>query len=66
MKIRVNDKLPEVSFFCLASGGPKSISSSELFENKKVLLVGVPGAFTPTCSLEHLPSFIEKKKNILF
>ena len=63
MKIRENDMLPEVNFFCLTNNGPKSISTSELFKNKKILLVGVPGAFTPTCSLEHLPGFIENKKN---
>ena len=53
--------LPEVNFFYLTNNGPKSISTSELFKNKKILLVGVPGAFTPTCSLEHLPGFIENK-----
>ena len=61
MKIKENDMLPEVTFFYLTNNGPKSISTSELFKNKKILLVGVPGAFTPTCSLEHLPGFIENK-----
>ena len=61
MKIKENDMLPEVNFFYLTNNGPKSISTSELFKNKKILLVGVPGAFTPTCSLEHLPGFIENK-----
>ena len=61
MKIKENDMLPEVNFFYLTNNEPKSISTSELFKNKKILLVGVPGAFTPTCSLEHLPGFIENK-----
>ena len=61
MKIKENDMLPEVNFFYLTNNGPKSISTSELFKKKKILLVGVPGAFTPTCSLEHLPGFIENK-----
>ena len=64
MKIKVNDTIPEIHFFYISEGGPKKISSKELFTGKKVVLVGVPGAFTPTCSLEHLPGFIEKKKEI--
>lgn len=64
MKIKVNDTIPEINFFYISESGPKKISSKELFADKKVILVGVPGAFTPTCSLEHLPGFIEKKKEI--
>ena len=64
MKIKVNDTIPEINFFYISETGPKKISSKELFAGKKVILVGVPGAFTPTCSLEHLPGFIEKKKEI--
>ena len=64
MKIKVNDIIPEINFFYISESGPKKISSKELFAGKKVILVGVPGAFTPTCSLEHLPGFIEKKKEI--
>ena len=36
-----------------------SITTSELFDGKKVVLFGVPGAFTPTCSAHHLPGFVE-------
>ena len=64
MKIKVNDIIPEINFFYISESGPKKISSKELFAGKKVILVGVPGAFTPTCSLEHLPGFIEKKRKI--
>lgn len=64
MNIKVNDTIPEINFFYISESGPKKISSKELFAGKKVILVGVPGAFTPTCSLEHLPGFIEKKKEI--
>ena len=65
MKIKVNDIIPEINFFYISESGPKKISSKELFAGKKVILVGVPGAFTPTCSLEHLPGFIEKKKKYM-
>ena len=66
MKINVNDCFPEVTFHQIINGDPKTINSSELFNKKKVILVSVPGAFTPTCSNEHLPGYIdnfEKFKN---
>tara|TARA_B100000989_G_C19501750_1_gene454603 strand:+ start:886 stop:1365 length:480 start_codon:yes stop_codon:yes gene_type:complete len=62
MKIKVNDKLPEVNLFSMTNDGPKCFKTSELFKEKKNLLIGVPGAFTPTCSLQHLPGFIKNKK----
>ena len=58
MKINVNDCFPEVKFHQIIDGDPKTINSSELFNKKKVILVSVPGAFTPTCSNEHLPGYI--------
>lgn len=63
MTININDYLPDVDFFYMSESGPKKIGTKELFDNKKIILVGVPGAFTPTCSLEHLPGFIENKDN---
>ena len=62
MRIKINDKLPETEFYKIAESGPKKLKSYDVFSNKKILLVGVPGAFTPTCSLEHLPPFIQKVK----
>jgi len=59
MKINKNDTFPNVEFRVLVDGSPKVVSSSELFNEKKVLLVGVPGAFTPTCSNDHLPGFLK-------
>ena len=69
MKIKVNDCFPDVTFFQLVNGNPKTFKSSEIFNEKKIILVSVPGAFTPTCSNEHLPGYIEsleefKKKGI--
>jgi len=69
MKINENECFPSVEFYLLVDDGPKTISSAELFNEKKILLVGVPGAFTPTCSNDHLPGFLKnydkfKKKGI--
>ncbi len=60
MTIKAGDKVPEGTFKVMKADGPGAISSKELFSGKKVVLFSVPGAFTPTCSKEHLPGFIEK------
>ncbi len=59
MTIKVGDKLPEASFKTMTADGPGEISSQDLFGGKTVVLFGVPGAFTPTCHMNHLPGFIE-------
>jgi peroxiredoxin len=59
MTIKVGDRMPEGSFGIMTSEGPGSLSSEELFAGKKVVLFAVPGAFTPTCSMSHLPGFVE-------
>jgi peroxiredoxin len=58
--INVGDKVPDGVFKVMKSDGPGAYSSKELFAGKKVVLFSVPGAFTPTCSKQHLPGFIEK------
>jgi peroxiredoxin len=60
MTINVGDRLPEVNLTIATADGPKPVSSSEYFGGKRVALFAVPGAFTPTCSARHLPSFVEK------
>ncbi|HBD10983.1 MAG TPA: peroxiredoxin [Porticoccaceae bacterium] len=64
MTIKVGDKAPEGRFNVMNADGPGSLSTAELFNGKKVVLFSVPGAFTPTCSREHLPGFIEKADDI--
>ena len=59
MKIKENENFPDSTFYVINDSGPKGLKSEELFNDKKVLLIGVPGAFTPTCSEEHLPGYIE-------
>jgi len=58
MSIKVGDKLPDATFRVLGADGPKPVAASEVFFGKKVALFAVPGAFTPTCSQKHLPSFL--------
>jgi peroxiredoxin len=60
MAISVGDKLPEVTLVKATENGPEQVSSADYFAGKKVALFSVPGAFTPTCSARHLPSYVEK------
>jgi peroxiredoxin len=60
MTIQVGDKLPDVPLAIGTGDGPKPTTSGEYFKGKKVALFAVPGAFTPTCSARHLPSFVDK------
>jgi peroxiredoxin len=58
MTIKVGDRMPEGKFKTMSESGPKDLSTSELFNGKKVVLFSVPGAFTPTCDAKHLPGFL--------
>jgi peroxiredoxin len=60
MTIQVGEKLPSFSFKVLTENGMSDLSTDQIFRGKKVLLFGVPGAFSPICSNVHLPGFIEK------
>ena len=64
MAIQQGDKMPSGVFGIMTDSGPGAISTDELFAGKKVVLVAVPGAFTPTCSANHLPGFIEKADDL--
>ena len=58
MTIKVGDKIPQVTLSTMTEEGPKPVDLGELCEGKKVVLFAVPGAFTPTCSAQHLPGYI--------
>jgi peroxiredoxin len=64
MTIQVGDKLPGSKFKIMQGGEMTDITSEALFAGKKVVLFAVPGAFTPTCSAQHLPGFVEKADEI--
>jgi len=59
MTIKVGDSLPSATFVVMTPDGPGPVSTEDFFKGKKVALFGVPGAFTPTCSVQHLPSFAD-------
>ena len=63
MKYSAGDEFPEVIFNWMDDDlEVQKASSSELFNNRKIVLIGMPGAFSPTCSMMHLPSFIKSVK----
>jgi peroxiredoxin len=64
MTIKVGDKLPETTFRVMTADGPAPKTTDEVFKGRKVVLFAVPGAFTPTCSNNHLPGFLAKLDEI--
>jgi peroxiredoxin len=58
--IEIGTKLPTVTFMAATADGPKPMTTDDVFAGKTVALFAVPGAFTPTCSAKHLPSFRDK------
>ena len=60
MTIKVGDRVPSMTLMQMKDGGPKPVSTDELFKGKKVALFALPGAFTPTCSAKHLPGYIQQ------
>ena len=65
MAIQEGDKIPEATVHHMTDAGPTPITTSELFSGKRSVLFAVPGAFTPGCSMHHLPGFIDNSDEIL-
>ena len=59
MKIKANDQLPDIEVFQFISGNPVKKKISEIINNKKVVMFGLPGAYTSVCSTKHLPGYIK-------
>ena len=59
MSVKVGDSIPSMKLMTATAEGPKEVSTDDLFKGKKVVMFAVPGAFTPTCSAKHLPSFVQ-------
>ena len=58
MTIAPGERLPAATFKVMTTDGPSEVTSEELTKGRKVVIFGVPGAFTPTCSMNHLPGFL--------
>ncbi|MFN2287083.1 MAG: peroxiredoxin [Chromatocurvus sp.] len=58
MTIKVGDRIPASTLKTMGDNGPQDITTDELFSGKKVVLFAVPGAFTPGCSMTHLPGYV--------
>lgn len=64
MAIKEGDKIPDVKVTEMVDGKPTPTSLAEMSAGKRVVVFAVPGAFTPTCSMKHLPGFVEKAADI--
>ena len=64
MAVKVGDKMPAGTLSMMTKDGPAPVTTDELFKGKRVVLFAVPGAFTPTCSAQHLPGFLQHAKDI--
>ena len=64
MTIQKGDRLPDVPLTIATADGPKPTTSGQYFAGKRVALFAVPGAFTPTCSARHLPSYVDKASEL--
>jgi len=64
MKIKIKDQIPDTEIFHLIDGEPKQNKLSEILGNGKIILFGLPGAFTSTCSKLHLPGFVANANKI--
>jgi peroxiredoxin len=62
--LKEGDRIPGVTFRTRQDGSWKAVTTDELFDNKRVVLFALPGAFTPTCSSTHVPGFLEKNEDV--
>ena len=64
MAISVGDKIPDVTLRTMTADGPAAVQSGDVLGSGKVVLIAVPGAFTPTCSDHHLPGFVLRAEDL--
>lgn len=58
MTIQIGERIPNVTVARMTSDGPADLTTDEIFAGKKVVLFALPGAYTPTCSVAHLPGYV--------
>ncbi|MDX1780166.1 MAG: peroxiredoxin [Thalassovita sp.] len=61
MTISVGDRLPQADLSRIGENGPETVSLEQKLRGRKVVIFGLPGAFTPTCQSAHMPSFIRTR-----
>ena len=64
MTIKPGDAMPDAQLMYMTDAGPAPISTGDLFGGKTVALFALPGAFTPTCSNQHLPGYVDKAEDL--
>ncbi|MDB5592618.1 peroxiredoxin [Enterovirga sp.] len=62
--IKIGDQLPQATFRVMTPDGPAAKTTDDLFKGRKVVLVAVPGAYTPTCDRNHLPGYVSRADEI--
>jgi peroxiredoxin len=65
MTLKVGDKLPSITLKTMTDDGPKTITTDEIFAGKKAILFALPGAFTPGCSMKHVPGYVRNYESIM-
>lgn len=60
MTIKPGERIPHAEFLTMTADGEQKLATDAIFAGRKVVLFGVPGAFTPTCSMNHLPGFLKE------
>ena len=64
MSMEIGNRIPDCKVHVMSENGPSEIPTSEIFSGKKVVLFAVPGAFTPGCSMTHLPGYVANADEI--
>ena len=64
MTLKTGDKLPDATLSMMGADGPAQVNLSEHVAGRKVVIFAVPGAFTPTCHAQHVPSFVRTKDDL--
>jgi len=64
MAIQVGEKLPNVTLRLIEPEGARDVATDEFFAGRKIVLFGLPGAFTPTCHKNHLPGFLARETEL--
>jgi len=65
MTLKVGEKLPSIALKTMTDDGPKNVTTDEIFAGKKAILFALPGAFTPGCSMKHVPGYVRNYESIM-